>query len=117
MSLKIMDEGLMKTLEDAERRVRRWPLRTCERCHGTGTARYETYEDGWDRTFEDRKCGDCGGRGTYGGGQPGLELWFQSVKERDEFKAKLLRMRGIKWVDEAPAVLESQSTPKWKVEC
>ena len=115
--LKITDKSLLDTLERASRNVRRWPKRACDECCGRGTATYEVDNGGgWDRCFETQKCRSCSGRGTIGGGQPGLSLWFQSVEERDEFKAKLLRMRGIKWTDEAPAVLESQSTPRWRDE-
>jgi hypothetical protein len=115
MSLEIIKgSGLRNTLEQAVKNIRRRTKQGCTECGGRGTATYETYEDGWDRTFAKQTCRTCNGRGTIGGGQPGLHLWFQSVEERDAFRAKVLRMRGIKWTDESPAVLESQSVPKWK---
>lgn len=74
----------------------------------------EVYNDfRGDRDFADVKCSTCGGKGKVGGGQPGLSLFFHSVKERNEFKAKILRMRGIKWTDEGNT-LETIQAKKWK---
>lgn len=110
-----MDKNFVEVMNNAARNVRRWPKTVCTECSGRGTRTYEVDNGGgWDRCFEEQRCRTCWGRGTVGGGQPGLHLWFQSTEERDKFKSKLLRMRGIKWTDEETSVLETQTVPRWE---
>src|SRR5208282_6140061 len=88
----VLKSGLITTLESCSRRVKREPVRTCDECGGRKVARYETYEGGFDRTFEDQKCHGCGGKGTIGGGQPGLHLYFQTEQQRKIFKAAVAQL-------------------------
>jgi hypothetical protein len=116
MSIKEIEkaDGLMATLASASRSVRRWPVHICEECNGTKMATYEVDNGGnWDRIYEKLKCRSCGGKGTYGGGQPTLSLYFQSMEELDSFKTRLAKMRGISWISEGNT-LESTSEPKWE---
>lgn len=101
-------------LEEVSRRCRRRPIESCEHCWGKGTTVQEVDNGGrWDKMYDDVKCAFCGGKGKTGGGQPGLQLYFQSEAERNEFKAKIVRMRGITWIDEGHT-LEAEGKVPWK---
>jgi hypothetical protein len=107
--------NLKQVIEDAAKDVRRRAKTTCYECGGRGVCTYRDYNDGggWDKLYTKEKCHTCGGSGTVGGGQPGLHLYFQSKKERDAFKEKLLRMRSYKWTDEGNT-LETATKPRFK---
>ena len=105
------------SLERASRDVRKWPVRTCEECGGRKVQTYEVDNGGgWDRMYEEQTCRSCSGKGTYGGGKPGLSLWFQSEEACEEFKAKVSRMKGITWIadSENSRTLEQESDKVWK---
>lgn len=112
-SFEIKDEGLRETLRQAAKAVRRMPIHSCGHCLGRGVRQEETYNDGWDRYFENVKCMFCGGSGNVGGGQPSLTLYFQSEEERTKFKARLLKMRGMTWEDEGNTLETSNAASRF----